>query len=267
MSEKGRSMKKRVLTVALTCCAFVLAMGLVACGGSSSGSAAASGSASGSAASASSASGSSDAKAQAQTDGYLDQYGIITAKALTELDGAALTKVAESAGYTWNEKHASFSKTGSQVSPSKGLNKEQSEAAGYSISDTSQYNFTPEEVAGFAVGGKGTPVKWLVSSKAAYADVADVLANQQVKVVDQCEVEHRNYGKQIWAVIENSAGDRFLLCTSYYSNTGVCDLFTADYIATNERGIASSFNHGDYLLEDAHAIDAAMEVLKSGQVS
>ena len=33
------------------------------------------------------------------------------------------------------------------------------------------------------------------------ADVADVLANQQVKVVDQCEVEHRNYGKQIWAVI------------------------------------------------------------------
>ena len=109
------------------------------------------------------------------------------------------------------------------------------------------------ENLGFAVGGKGTPVKWLVSSKAAYADVADVLANQQVKVVDQCEVEHRNYGKQIWAVIENSAGDRFLLCTSYYSNTGVCDLFTADYIATNERGIASSFNHGDYLLEDAHA--------------
>lgn len=258
---------KKILAIILTCCAFVLAVGLVACGGSSSGSAAASGSASGSPANASGASSGSDAKAQAQADGYLDQYGIITAKALSELDGAALTKVAESAGYTWNEKHASFSKIGSQVSPSKGLNKEQGEAAGYSITDTSKYDFTPEEVAGFAVGGKGTPVVWLVSSKAAYADVADVLANQQVKVVDQCEVEHRNYGKQIWSVIENSAGDRFLLCTSYYSNLGEYKLFTADYIATNQRGIASSFNHNDYLLEDAHTIDAVMEVLKSGQVS
>lgn len=38
-------------------------------------------------------------------------------------------------------------------------------------------------------------------------------------------------------------------------------------MATNQRGIASCFNHGDYLLEDAHTIDAVMEVLKSGQVS
>ena len=265
---------KKSLGIVLSCCAFALAMGLAACGGSSSGSAPASGSASGSdsgaTASASGASGGSgDAKAQAQADGYLDQNGTITAKALTELDGAALTKVAESAGYTWNEKHASFSKAGSDVSPSKGLNKEQSEAAGYSITDTSKYDFTAEEVAGFAQGGKGTPVKWLISSKSKYADAAAVLADQQVTIVDQCEVEHRNYGKEVWAVVENSAGDRFLLCALHYDSddSGAVDVFTEDYIATNERGIASRFNLGDYLLADAHTIDAVMEVLKSGQVS
>jgi len=259
---------KRILTIAIACCALALAMGLVACGGSSSGSAAASGSASGSAASASSASaGSGDAKAQAQTDGYLDKYSLITAKALTELDGAELTKLADSSGYKWDEKHAAWSKVGSDVSPSKGLTQEESEAAGYSISDLSQYEFTAEEIAGLAKGGKGTPIKWLSSSKAAYADVADFLNCQQVKIVDQCEVNHRNYGTQTWAIIENSAGERFLLVAMQYDNTSVYKVFTSDYIATESIGIASEFNLGDYLLKDAHTIDAAMEVLKSGQVS
>jgi len=256
-------MKRRTLAIAITCCALALTMGLAACGGSSSGSAVASGSA----ASASSASSGSDAKAQAQADGYLDQYSLITAKALTELDGTELTKLAESADYKWDEKRSEWTRFGSDVAPTRGLTSEESDAAGYSISDTSAYDFTAEEIAGFAIGGKGTPVEWLIANKAAYADVADVLASQQVKIVDQCEVEHANYGKQIWAVIENSAGDRFLLCASYYSNTGVSRLFTTDYIATAPRGIASCFNHGDYLLADAHTIDAIMEVLKSGQVS
>ena len=43
-------------------------------------------------------------------------------------------------------------------------------------------------------------------------------------------------------------------------------LFTTDYIATEPRGIASCFNHGNYPLADAHTIDAIMEVLKSGQM-
>ena len=265
--EKGRTMK-RILAIVIACCAFVLAMGLVACGGSSSGSTAASGSAAGSAASASGASGeSSGAKAQAQADGYLDRYGLITAKALTELDGAELTKIADSSDYKWDEKHAAWSKIGSDVSPSRGLTQEESEAAGHSISDLSQYKFTAEEIAGLAKGGKGTPIKWLASSKAAYTDVADVLASQQVKIVDQCEVDHRNYGTQTWAIIENSAGERFLLVAMQYDNASVYKVFTADYIATESIGIASEFNLGDYLLRDVHTIDGAMEVLKSGQVS
>ncbi len=164
---------KKGLSIAIMCCAFALAMGLVACGGSSSGSAASSASASAASASAS-ASGSS---AEAAAAGYLDSHGLISAKALTELDGAELTELAESAGYQWDEKHAEWTKVGSDVAPMKGLTKEQSEAGGTNISDTSKYDFTQDEVAGFATGGKGTPVRWMLSCKGKYADAAEYLAD------------------------------------------------------------------------------------------
>ncbi len=257
-------MKSKTLAIVITCCAFALSLGLVACGGSSSGSAAASGSAtSAGSASASASASASGASSDATANGYLDDHGLITVKALIELDGAKLTDLADSAGYKWDEKHASWTKVGSDVSPSKALTQED-----YNNStDLSAFNFTADEIAGFATGAKGTPVKWYHSSKAKYNDVADVLAYQQVKVVDQCDVEHRNYGKQTWAIVENSAGDRFLLCAMYYDNKGVVEVFTPEYIATESRGIASEFNLGDYLLEDKHTIDDVWAVLKSGEVS
>ena len=267
---------RKQLTAITASCAFALALGLAACGGGASSSATGSqpgGESSGAAATETSsvASGTSETSGgetdEAKAAGYLDQFGSLTAKALVELDGAALTKVVEGAGYTWTDDHAEWTKIGLEVAPSRGLGKEEDEAGGYSILDTSKYDFTSEEVASFAVGAKGTPVKWLISSKGNYADVADVLASQQVNIVDQCEVDHRNYGKQIWAIIENGAGDRFLLCASHYSKTGVVYVFNADYLATNARGVASSFNLGDYLLEDAHTIEAAFDVIKSGEVS
>jgi len=260
---------KKYLSVVITCCVFALALGLVACGGSSSGSATASGSASGASASASGGSAASDAAGEYKSAGYLDEHEVVTAKALVELDGAELTKVAEAAGYKWDEDHAEWTRSGSEVGPSKGLTAEEHESAGYSITDTSKYDFAADEVAGFAQGAKGTPVRWLISSKAKYADAAAVLADQQVTIVDQCEVEHRNYGKEVWAIVENSAGDRFLLCARHYDSddSGAVDLFNEDYLATNERGVASSFGLGDYLLEDANTIDAAFEIIKSGEVS
>lgn len=263
--EEGGTMK-RVFAIALMCCAFVLALGLVACGGSSSGSAAASGSASAASASTSGASaGSSAASGDAASEGYLDEHNVITAKALVELDGAELTKLAESASYKWDDKHAEWTRVGADVAPSKGLTSEEMSAS----NGIEAFEFTADEIAGLAVGGKGTPMSWLVSCKAKYADSAAVLAAQQVDIVDQCEVNHKNYGKEIWAIIKNSAGDRFLLCARHYDSddSGAVDLFNSEYLATNARGIASCFNSGDYLLEDAHTIDAAWEVLKSGQVS
>lgn len=260
-------MGKKKFAIIVMCCAFALAMGLVGCGGSSSGSAAASGSASGASASGSASAGAGDAKAGYTADGYLDEFGIVTAKALVELDGAELTKVVESAKYEWDEKRAEWTKVGSEAAPSKGLSAEDFEAALSDTDSTAMFHFTPEEFAGLAAGGKGTPLKWLVTSKAKIDNVEQVLANQQVTVVEQCEVEHRNYGKQIWAIVQNSAGDKFLLCASHYSGTSSIDLFNADYLAYNSRGVASSFNSGDYLLEDAHTIEAAFEVIKSGQVS
>ena len=263
---------KKGLAIVVVCCSFVLALGLAACGGSSSGSAA-SGSAasgvSGSAASASTSGSASGASAEASADGYLDSHGLINAKALTELDGAELTKLAESAGYQWDEKHAEWTKVGSDVAPMKGLTKEQSEAGGTSISDTSKYDFTQDEVAGFAAGGKGTPVRWMLSCKGKYADAAEYLADQNVEVVEQCDVEQRYGGTHIWAIVKNSAGDRFLMDVEYVpkENSGQVDVYTSDYITTNSRGIASAFSLGEYLLEDKHTIDEAFEVIKSGEVS
>ncbi|MBQ9043137.1 MAG: hypothetical protein IJ111_10050 [Eggerthellaceae bacterium] len=261
---------KKSLAIVAACCAFALALGLVGCGGSSSGSAAASGSAaSGSAAASAGSASASDAMSAYKADGYLDEFGIVTAKALIELDGAELTQVAEAAKYEWTDEHAEWTKIGSELAPSKGLSAEDREAAGSNITDTSKYEFTPDEVAGFAVGGKGTPVKWLMTSKAQYADAAEVLADQQVTVVDQCEVEHRYYGTEIWSIVQNSAGDKFLLCTWRYDSdsSGAYDLYNEDYIAHNSRGIASHFNMGDYLLADVHTIDEIWPILQSGEVS
>ena len=258
---------KRSFAIVIMCCAFVFALGLAACGGSSSGSAASS--ASGSAASASASASASGASAEAAAAGYLDSHGLINAKALTELDGAELTKLAESAGYQWDEKHAEWSKVGSDVAPMKGLTKEESEAGGTNISDTSKYDFTQDEVAGFAAGGKGTPVRWMLSCKGKYADAAEYLADQNVEVVEQCEVEQRYGGTHIWAIVKNSAGDRFLMDVEYVANenSGQVDVYTTDYIAANSSGIASAFSLGQYLLEDKHTIDEAFEVIKGGEVS
>lgn len=255
---------KKGLAVVLMCCAFALAMGLAACGGSSSGSAA-----SGSASTASASGSASGASAEAAAEGYLDSHGLISAKAVTELDGAELTKLAESAGYQWDEKHAAWTRVGSDVAPMKGLTKEQSDAAGTNITDTSKYDFTQDEVAGFAAGGKGAPVRWMFSCKGKYADAAEYLADQNVEVVEQCDVEQRYGGTHIWAIVKNSAGDRFLMDVEYVpkENSGQIDVYTSDYIATNSRGVASAFSLGEYLLEDIHTIDEAFEVIKSGQVS
>lgn len=258
---------KKSLAIVVACCAAVLALGLVACGGSSSGSAATAGSASGASTSASASTGSGSAATDATGDyksaGYLDEFGIITAKALTELDGAELTKVADAASYKWEDKHGEWTKVGTNVAPSKGLTSEQMSAS----DGVEAFYFTPDEIAGLAQGGKGTPICWSVTSKAKVDGLEQVFANQQVTVVDQCEVEHRSYGKEIWAIIKNSAGDEFLLCAKYYSETSAVEVYNADYLATSARGVASSFNMGDYLLEDAHTIEAAFEVIKSGQVS
>ena len=261
-------MGKRTLATILTCCAFALALGLAGCGGSSSGSAAssassASGSAGASGASASASAAGGDAKAGYTADGYLDEFGIVTAKALVELDGAELAKVAEAAKYEWDDKNAEWAKVGSGLAPSKGLSSEEMQAS----NGIEAFEFSEAEVAGFAAGDKGTPVMWLVTSRAKIDDVDTVLANQQVTIVDQCEIGHRNYGRELWAIVKNSAGDQFLMCAQHYDDKSVVDLYTADYIAANEHGIASHFNSGEYLLYDAHTIDAAMEVLKGGQVS
>lgn len=256
---------KRAFAIPIMCCAFVLALGLVACGGSSSGSTASS-AASGSASTASASGdsgGSSTASADAETAGYLDEYGLMTAKALIELDGAELTELAKTANYNWDEKHAEWTTFGSDVAPSKGLTSEEMQAS----DGIEAFEFSADEVAAFAKGAKGTPVVWYVTSKAKYDDVNQFLAAQQVTVVDQCEVEHRNYGKEIWSIVENSSGDRFLLCAKHYSGKSAFDLFTEDYIAINSRGVASSFNLGDYLLEDAHTIDDIWPILQSGEVS
>ncbi len=260
---------KKVLTVA-ACCAFALALGLVGCGGSSSGSTAASASGSSSAAASENASATSesasaggDAKDGYTTDGYLDEFGIVTAKALVELDGAELAKVAEAAKYEWDDKNAEWAKVGSGLAPSKGLSSEEMQAS----NGIEAFEFSEAEVAGFAAGGKGTPVMWLVTSRAKIDDVDTVLANQQVTIVDQCEIGHRNYGRELWAIVKNSAGDQFLMCVQHYDDKSVVDLYTADYIAANEHGIASHFSSGEYLLYDAHTIDEIWPILQSGEVS
>lgn len=251
---------KRAFAIAIACCAFALTLGLVACGGSSGSSAA-----SGSTASAGGASGGADgASAEAAAAGYLDENGFLTVKAFIELDGAELTKVAEAAGYKWDEKHASWTRVGSDVSPMKARTHED-----YSSGNTDA-DFTSDEIAALPVGAKGVPMEWFISNRVVkYDDAADLLDDQQVTVVDQCEVEHRNYGKEIWAVVVNSAGDRYLLEVRHYDSdgSGVIEVYSTDYIATESRGVASSFNMGDYLLEDAHTIDAIMEVIRSGEVS
>ena len=244
---------KRILAIAAACCALVMAFALAACGGSSSGSAASG--------SASAAGG--DAKAGYTADGYLDEFGVITAKALIELDGAELSKVAKAADYAWDEKHAEWKKLGSEAAPSKGLTSEEMQAS----NGTDAFEFTESEVAGLAAGGKGTPIMWLTTSIAKIDSVEQVLANQQVKVVDQCVIEHRNYGKEIWAIVQNNAGERFLLCAQQYSDKSAVNLYTAEYIAASAHGIASHFNSYEYLLYDAHTIDAIWPILQSGQVS
>ncbi|MDO4539309.1 MAG: hypothetical protein Q4B54_14180, partial [Coriobacteriales bacterium] len=250
---------KRVFATTATCCALALALGLVACGGSQSTVEASDSASATSASSTSSASSASTDSGSAATEaiaaGYLDENNVMTAKALVELDGAGLTTLAESAGYKCSDKHAQWFGVAGQVAPTKGLTSEEMAAS----ESLEAFNFTKDEIPGLAIGGKGTPIKWLVSTNAKYADASALFAAQQVSVVDQCEVDHRNYGKQIWAIVENSAGDRFLLCTYCYESdgTGSINLFNSDYLATNANGIASEFNLGTYLLEDAHTIDAA----------
>ena len=102
-------MEKRIVATAVMCCAFALALGLVACGGSSSSSAASSASgASSEAASSASASGASASAASsaAQTievpAEYIDIDGGITLDAVMGLTGPELATLLKQQGYAWD---------------------------------------------------------------------------------------------------------------------------------------------------------------------
>ena len=95
---------KRSLAIVATACAFVLALGLVACSGSSSGSAASSaaGASSGTSASAASSKASSAIPQKIDVPAeYLDIDGGITINALQGLTGPEVTALLKQQGYEW----------------------------------------------------------------------------------------------------------------------------------------------------------------------
>ena len=127
MQRKGKVMRKSIAIV-IACCAFALAMGLVGCGGSSSGSAASSSAASGSAASDSAASGSSGSESAASSEAsssaaqltdipadYLDIDGGITINAVRGLTGPGLVTLLKQQGYEWTGSRWENPATGDSV--------------------------------------------------------------------------------------------------------------------------------------------------------
>ncbi len=254
-------MKNKGIAIAVVCCACALALSLVGCGGSSSGSTAPASGSGGASASGSASAGAAGASGAAASD-YTDAHGYLTVKALVELDGKALAQAAEDAGYEWNDASCLWKKTGSSVMPSRALTQVDYDAA----KGLDAFNFTLDEVDAFAAGAAGTPVMWTVSnSKAAYSGADEILADQQVDVVEQCAIDNAAYGTETWALVQNGANDRFLLEIRYDGDklSGDVLVYTADYVATEANGIASAFLFVPDGLYDAHTIDECWAALKA----
>ena len=264
-------MKKQIITIAA---AAVLAFAIAGCSGQSSNSGGASGgSASGGGTSeaapaadtgGAAQSGGNDVARKATESGYLDKNGFVTVLGLIELNGKELGEVVESSSYKWDDEDAEWKRGGSLLSPMKGLSDEDHDGD-YNIMDTSNYDFTADEVAALAMGAKGTPLEWYLQNWIVKYDSAEeLLADQNVVPIDQCQIENGAYGAEIWALVQNSAGDRYIMEVRHYDSddSGTIELYNEDFIAHNANGIASAFNHY-YGLEDAHTIDAAWEILKS----
>ncbi len=195
--------------------------------------------------------------------GYLDASGYITARAVVDLDGAALSELAEASGYKWNEDGWELKpmKVRARLSPSKGLTSEEME--GTTIIDTDKFDFTEDEVKGFAAGSAGTSLRWFIEHAwAEYEDAAQVLADQNVDVIDQCEVESNYYGTVIWAVVEGKGG-RLLLQARHYdsNNSGTVEVYTPEYLVTSSNGVASSFDTYCEGLDNAHTIDEVWQII------
>ena len=259
-------MKKPLLVVLF---AAVFALALTACGTAQpSGDDGGSGTSSGGGTSTSTGTGTGTGTDQDPKDayvaaGYIDQHGFITVKALTELDGQGVADVLAAASYEWVDEKCAWKRVGSNLTPSRGLTSEQMQQ---SIADgtTDAFRFSSSEIAAFPKGSSGVPVDWFLSNRVVkYGSPAELLADQQVNVIDQCEIENGAYGIEIWAVIENSSHERFLLEVRHYASddSGVIEVYNAAYIATNTNSIASAFNDYHPGLEDATTIDAVWRIL------
>ena len=256
-------MKKKIVIV-FACCALVAALGLVGCGGASS-SGASDSQTSSSASSASSSVESSTSNSSGDTTlfgmGYADKHSLMTAKAIIELDSEELANVAEKLHYEWDADKCRWSRAASTVSPWRGLTSEQ-----YSSDEAfSLQNVTADDIAAFAMGAKGEPVAWnMYNTIVEYANSDAAFADQAVEAVDQCVVNNWPYGDEIWAIVQNSAGDRFLMEVRHLSsnNTGQVLVYTADYVAVNANGIESALDKYYPGLDEAHTIDAAWQILK-----
>ena len=101
-------MQKRTIAIIAICCAFVLTLGLVACGGSSSGSATSSASSTSGAASSASASAASASASPSATQSidipaeYIDIDSGITLDAVIGLTGPELATLLKQQGYAWD---------------------------------------------------------------------------------------------------------------------------------------------------------------------
>ena len=133
---------------------------------------------------------------------------------------------------------------------------------------TDAFDFSEEEIAGFAAGSAGTPVRWSIYQYLPKVhSVEDALANQPVTIVDQCRIESRYYGIEIWAIIEGPYG-RYLMQVQHTasSDRGYVGVYTPEYIAINANGVASEFDNFYYELDEVHDLDEAWAIIKSHAV-
>lgn len=208
---------------------------------------------------------SGDATADFKAQGYLDDNGYLTVKAILDLEGTALSDVINAAGYDWNEYKWELADRDSVVVPMKGLNQEEMDA---STTDKDARHFTQDDIAALAAGGKGTSIEWAISNYAkTYESLDELLESQNVEVVDQVEIEDATFGTEILAVVKNGSGENCILQVIVYPSDshGYLGIFTPGYIERMWNGIASSID-GYSDLNDAHTVDEVWQVVAGRSV-
>ena len=231
-------MKKRILAIAISCCAVVLAFGLAACGGSSSGSAASS--ASGSAATASSSAAASGAESSSAASSSatpkefpkecVNDNGGVTLAAVMTLSGPVLVTLLEQQGYTFNEKRGYWENAANEnrfeihsvKDPKNAISMKDYEAA-----------TQPGELAKGMVAITSHDYDLSEISEEMYAGIQQSMA-PGLEIQD---TKYLAFGGECWSIATDSAGNRYLLeIGAYDEHTATVRLETDEYLAATGSG-------------------------------